>query len=445
MRWRLAVFVVSLLSFGSAQAQCTGTFNQTVTGASGASLTIGAGQRVRIASGASQTGAINSMGAGSELCIDAGAAINAPVYGSNGLIRNFGSASVISGIGLNAGGSVINSATMTFNGYFSISGVVSISNQASARLVVNPYIGLTAGSTLTNEGSLTFGNQFALVNGATFTNNNRTEIATSWQPAGTVNNNGFINGLGQINVDTTGTVNNTCWLYTQGTFYNSGTIVNSGAIRAFGTGAWQNNGSLQGTTTSWVVGVNFQNGGSGVSGYGTYRFSGTTNNYAAFAGSSAATPILFYDTTQTGSQIMDAQSPPPTNTVRPAADPGAVDPASFTPVPCAEPYTETLQRATLTLTINNGVATLIAGQTTTYSITIANLGPSSANGTIVTDPPVPGLTCTEADCEVTGGGASCPASVTPSSLAGGQTITSLPAASSLTFLLTCDVTATGFP
>ena len=60
MRWWLAVFALSLFVFGNAHAQCTGTFSQNVTGASGASLTINAGQRVRIAPGGNQTGAIDS-------------------------------------------------------------------------------------------------------------------------------------------------------------------------------------------------------------------------------------------------------------------------------------------------------------------------------------------------------------------------------------------------
>ena len=286
-----AAVLFALLSF-AAQAQCTGTFSLTVnSNASG--LALGSSDRVRIAPGANQTSAINSMANGSELCIDAGAAFNAQIYGSNGLIRNFGAATVVNGIGLNAGGAVVNAGTMTFSSYFSTNGAISISNENTSRLVISPYIALPSGSTLSNKGSLTFGAQFAINSGATFTNDGRMEVTANWQPSGTVNNNGFINGLGQINIEASAMVNNTCWLYTQSNFYNSGTLINSGAIRAFGAGAWQNNGSFQGTTSSYVVGVNFQNCGSGVSGYGTWRFSGTTNNYAAFAGSSSANPIIF--------------------------------------------------------------------------------------------------------------------------------------------------------
>ncbi|MBX3654760.1 MAG: DUF11 domain-containing protein [Ramlibacter sp.] len=443
---RLAAFLVlAWLALPSSHAQCTGAFTQTVM-TNTPSLTLGAADRVRIAPGAHFTGAVNSLAAGSELCVDAGATVDSVgVYGSNGLIRNFGASTVFGGINFNAGSSIVNTGTMTFNGYFSVSGAVSISNERSARLVINPYIGLTAGSTLTNAGSLTFGGQFALMAGATFTNDNRTEVATNWQPAGTVYNNGFINGQGQINIDTGAVVHNTCWLYTQGNFYNSGSFVNSGAVRAFGTGAWQNNGAFQGTTTSFVVGVNFQNGGSGVTGYGTYRFTGTTNNYAAFTGSSASSPILFYDTTRTGTQIMDAEYPPPTNTIRPATDPGAVDPDSFTPAPCAEPYADSVKRVNLTIAKTNGVSSVPAGGTTSYLITVTNGGPSAADGAVLADPAVAGLACTSASCSVTGGGASCPGTVTPGALAGGLALASFPAGSSLTFSLVCDVTASGLP
>lgn len=441
---KLAAFAALAIAVSAAQAQCAGTFTQTVV-TSTPSLTLAAGVRARIAPGATFTGAVNSMGAGSELCIDAGANVNSvAVYGSNGLIRNFAGGAVFGGINLNAGGSVINAGTLTFNGYFAVSGTVQLSNLEGGRLVINPYIGLTPGSSFSNAGSLTFGGQFALANGSTFTNDNRMEVATAWQPGGTVNNNGFINGLGPIYIDTTANVNNTCWLYTQADFYNSGSLVNSGAIRAFGTGAWQNNGSFQGTTTSFVIGVNFQNGGTGVSGYGTWRFTGTTNNYAAFAGSSPATPIRFYDTTQTGTQIMDAQFPPPVNTIRPSADPGVLDPASFTPGNCAPPYVG-VKSTVLSVTKSNGTSTVLAGATTTYAITVTNDGPNSANGAVLRDPVAPGLSCVAAGCSVTGGAAACPATVTPSTLAAGQTLTSLPADSSLTFTLTCQVTATGLP
>lgn len=101
--------------------------------------------------------------------------------------------------------------------------------------------------------------------------------------------------------------------------------------------------------------------------------------------------------------------------------------------------------ATLTITKTNAGSTLTAGQTTSYTITVANLGPGAAGGTTVRDPVAPGLSCTtNPTCAVSGGGAVCPAPLTIGNFQNpGFTINTFPPASSLTFVLTCGVTATG--
>ncbi len=103
--------------------------------------------------------------------------------------------------------------------------------------------------------------------------------------------------------------------------------------------------------------------------------------------------------------------------------------------------------ATLTITKFNAGSTLIAGQTTSYTITVANLGPGAAGGTTLRDVPSSGLSCTtEPTCAVTGGAAACPGSLAIATLLNpGFVIATFPAASSLTFVLTCGVTATGLP
>jgi uncharacterized repeat protein (TIGR01451 family) len=100
--------------------------------------------------------------------------------------------------------------------------------------------------------------------------------------------------------------------------------------------------------------------------------------------------------------------------------------------------------ANLTVTKANAGTTLGAGSTTSYTITIANLGPSAAPGTIVTDPATPGLNCTAISCGVAGA-ASCPAPLTVAALqSGGLNITpSFASGSTVTLTLTCGVTATG--
>lgn len=105
--------------------------------------------------------------------------------------------------------------------------------------------------------------------------------------------------------------------------------------------------------------------------------------------------------------------------------------------------------ANLQITKSNGVTTLTAGQTISYTITVSNLGPSSANGAVVKDTPSSGLDCTGAvSCTVVSGASSLCTSVTPtltaSNLLGsGLTLSSFPPNSTMSFVLTCGVTATG--
>jgi uncharacterized repeat protein (TIGR01451 family) len=97
----------------------------------------------------------------------------------------------------------------------------------------------------------------------------------------------------------------------------------------------------------------------------------------------------------------------------------------------------------LSLTKSSGGSELTAGQDAVYSLVASNIGPSDADGAIVSDPPAPGLSCTAVACAVLSGSASCPAGLTVAGLQGGVAIADFPAGSSLEFTLTCTVTATG--
>jgi uncharacterized repeat protein (TIGR01451 family) len=84
--------------------------------------------------------------------------------------------------------------------------------------------------------------------------------------------------------------------------------------------------------------------------------------------------------------------------------------------------------------------------TNTYTITVLNAGPASADNTVLRDPAAAGLSCTVAPvCAVASGSAVCPVGpLTMSALQGaGISIPTLPANSSLTFTVTCSVTASG--
>ena len=100
--------------------------------------------------------------------------------------------------------------------------------------------------------------------------------------------------------------------------------------------------------------------------------------------------------------------------------------------------------ANLSITKANAPGPVVAGSTTTYTITAANLGPDSAAGAIVRDAPTAGLNCTTVNCASTSPNM-CPAASFPfSSLNAGIAVSpSFPAPSTLTLTVSCGVTATG--
>ncbi len=104
--------------------------------------------------------------------------------------------------------------------------------------------------------------------------------------------------------------------------------------------------------------------------------------------------------------------------------------------------------ANLSVTKTNGVNTLAAGSTTSYTLTVANAGPSPADGTRIYDPIAPGLSCTTAPVCVASGGATCPVGLTIGQLQNttpptGVAIPTLPSGGGIAITLVCTVTATG--
>ena len=102
----------------------------------------------------------------------------------------------------------------------------------------------------------------------------------------------------------------------------------------------------------------------------------------------------------------------------------------------------------LSVTKTNGVGTVTAGSTTSYTITVANEGTVDTPNAVLSDPVVTGLNCTALSCSVASGAAVCPVApaLSLANLQGsGVVISTLPAGSSLQFHVTCTVTATGVP
>lgn len=100
--------------------------------------------------------------------------------------------------------------------------------------------------------------------------------------------------------------------------------------------------------------------------------------------------------------------------------------------------------AAITITKTNNTTTVVAGGSTTYTIVVANAGPSDASGAVLRDPAAPGLSCIGPVACAATGGASCGLPTIPlATLQSGFTIPSFPGGGQLQLTLTCNVTATG--
>jgi mucin-19 len=101
----------------------------------------------------------------------------------------------------------------------------------------------------------------------------------------------------------------------------------------------------------------------------------------------------------------------------------------------------------LAVTKTNGVSTVLAGGSTSYTVTFTNLGATAADGAIAKDTPSAGLACTVLSCTASTVPtlAVCPAAGQWPNLftAGGVALPTLPALSSVVFVVGCGVTATG--
>src|SRR4029079_8092363 len=109
-----------------------------------------------------------------------------------------------------------------------------------------------------------------------------------------------------------------------------------------------------------------------------------------------------------------------TNTAVATQPAGVNDP---TPANNTASDTDTVQPvADVSITKTDGVGTVNAGGTTTYTLVVSNAGPSPADGAIVTDAAATGLAKTAAACTGVTGGAVCPVTTTVALLQGAGVI-----------------------
>ncbi|MEO7812163.1 MAG: DUF11 domain-containing protein, partial [Usitatibacter sp.] len=130
-----------------------------------------------------------------------------------------------------------------------------------------------------------------------------------------------------------------------------------------------------------------------------------------------------------------------TNTAMVAIPAGLTDPA-LANNSASDTDTVAALSTDLAIAKTNGVAVLMSGASTTYVVTVSNLGSAAADGAIVTDPAVVGLAKTGTPTCVASGGAACPATLSNVLLeSSGVAIPTFPVGASVVFMVTATVTA----
>jgi uncharacterized repeat protein (TIGR01451 family) len=98
----------------------------------------------------------------------------------------------------------------------------------------------------------------------------------------------------------------------------------------------------------------------------------------------------------------------------------------------------------LSVTKTNGVSSVQAGQTTSYTVTFTNNGPAAADGSVVKDVASAGLSnCSVVACNATGGASCVPNGLSSFLTNTGIALVNLPANTSLDVVVQCDVKASG--
>jgi len=259
--------------------------------------------------------------------------INSGLTFNSGTLNNAAGVTSINmsttGSNMNFTGTLENSGLMLFAKISSISATI---NNYGRMMIYNSVSDISESTYLTNDSLLQFINiddvQF---NGPMLTNNGRMTISHSTKgnfkmnkPINQLYNNGIIITSGDVELNNAGAklVNN-CRIVCRTFYIQNGITENNGLL--WDTEDFKNNGSssyFKNAATGQVRGKNFRNTGY-VSGYGSFYFTGNTDNTnvmgaASFAGDNASSTILFFDASSPGGNVFDAGNYY-TNTTRPSS------------------------------------------------------------------------------------------------------------------------------
>lgn len=362
------------LPAAAAPADDCATPTRTVVGTGdGTPVTVGAAEVVLVTG--TVNGGVDALPAGGTLCVAAGATL-APGYLNNAagtLHVAPGGTLAAPSVAVGTGFVLDVAGASTFAG-LNVNGPAQISTAVGASLTITGGFTPAAG-TFRNAGTLVVQGPMALNSGVVLQNDGDLSVDGPATVNGPFRNRGTATVAGGLTVNSSGALVNGCVLETTGDLTNDGPASSSSGRVAVG-GVFRNNGGWRQAPSGALSAVSLADDGT-VTGYGRYVFTGSTSVQGTFRGDDADRPITVdvpgstFPTSGAGlvENVVLVDSPLPGTREYPAPD--CADP---TPRPGAD-----VQVA------KTGPATVAPGGTVTYTITVANPGPSPAADVVVTD------------------------------------------------------------
>jgi uncharacterized repeat protein (TIGR01451 family) len=336
-----------------------------------ASVSASAGQTVLL-SGGRFTGGIDSLPAGATICVASGSTL-APGYMNNAA----GVLAVASGgtlqmpyISVGTGFDLELEGTATFAG-LNINGSSRIAIAASGALTISNSFSPSTGD-IVNAGTVHVASSVNLNSGVSLTNSGSLTIDQSSTLNGPLINSGTIQVSGSLTVNGSGTLQNDCAMAVSGDLNNNGSSSSNHGI-VLVSGGFSNNGGWS-QSSSGTLGASTLSDDGRVTGYGNYRFTGTTSVQGTFTGDSAGAPIVV-DSAAPAGQIFTVHSGTIRNVARGTVTLGTL--ATYPAPDCA--VSRSSADVVVGMTSPNEVT---QGNPVTFTVRVSNLGPNAADAVV---------------------------------------------------------------
>lgn len=337
---------------------------RTVTGAGWTPVAVAAGEVVLVTGRVS--GGVDGLPAGATLCVAPGAEL-APSYLNDprGVLHVApGATARLPWLSVTGGFVLDNAGTVTVQG-LNVNGAATLHNAAGASLTVTSAFAPSAG-TVRNEGDLALPAGATLNPAASLVSSGRVVVGGDLVLDGALENTGTVTVAGSVLVNGRATFRNGCVLQAAALTHSGGTASNTGLVALGGTftttGTWQQSG------TGALSARDLRDDGA-VRGFGRYVFTGSTSVQGSFAGDSAAAPITV-DVPGAGFGVATGTV---ANVVFGDVDLGAVTGYPAPDCAGATPPASADVRVQMT-----GPAVVQPGAAVTYTVVVANDGPSPA-------------------------------------------------------------------